>query len=108
MAIPLQTIKILGALVGNDPFDRHALSFYTKADGGHHPPFAQTNGAGMRSPQYSSTPQVVTAVSISEQWYVDNVRPLQLPLSMSPVGKFEKSHDVRSLVAIRVLDVVHM
>jgi hypothetical protein len=47
MAIPLQTIKILGALVGDGyPFDRHALSFYTKADGGHHPPFAPTNGAG--------------------------------------------------------------
>jgi hypothetical protein len=51
MAITLQTIKILGALVlgKDDPFDRHALSFYTKADGGHHPPFAQTNGAGTRS-----------------------------------------------------------
>jgi hypothetical protein len=46
MAIPPQTIKILGALVGNDhPFDRDAQSSYTKADGGHHPPFAQTNGA---------------------------------------------------------------
>jgi hypothetical protein len=77
MAIPLLTIKIPGTLVlgEDDTFDGHGLSFYTKADGGDHPPFAQTNGAGMRSPQYSSTPQFVTAVSISEQWYVDNVRP---------------------------------
>ena len=55
MAIPQQTMKILGALVlGKDhAFDWHAKSFYAKADGGHHPPFAQTNGAGMRSQQYS-------------------------------------------------------
>src|SRR3979411_179635 len=61
------------------PFDRPALTFYTKADGGYHPPSAQTNGAGMRSQRYSLSPQVVTAVSMSEQWWVDNVRP-QLPL----------------------------
>jgi catalase len=52
---------------------------HAKGSGAYHPPFAQTNGAGMRSQQYSSSPQVVTAISISEQWWVDNVRP-QLPL----------------------------
>jgi hypothetical protein len=36
MAIPLQTIKILGRLVlgEHDAFDRHAQSFYTKATAG--------------------------------------------------------------------------
>jgi hypothetical protein len=48
---------------------------YTKADGGQHPPFAQTNGAGMRSQQYSSSPEA----KLRRPYVVDI-------LSMSPVG----------------------
>jgi hypothetical protein len=46
MAIPPQTIKILGhSSATTTLLTEDAQSFYTKADGGHHPPFAQTNGA---------------------------------------------------------------
>ena len=73
MAIPQQTIKILGTpVLGEDhAFDWHAKSFYIKADGGHHPPFAQTNGAGIRSQQDSSSPEATeAALRCRHTWHV--------------------------------------
>ena len=51
----------------------------------------------MRFQQHFSSPQVVTGVSMSEQWYVDDVRP---PLDSLNVGSLNVGAKLRVYTAV--------